>query len=195
MTAATVPAPLPARKPGAPPERAVAPPPLQPAEDPPPVALPPATLAAAEPPAVPLPPAERAFVPSRTVVENVRPIGRDLDKFDTRGLLIRRAPEVLGRLEFEVEPARVDAGQPYAVKVYLVNEGKKEIKLDDVGVITFVDTQRSTRSVKARTGKAEPGQRVLVTEMNEKAAETFWAVEVTVISKRKDVYRNKLVWK
>ncbi len=170
-------------------------PPLPPAAADVPEVPPPGTLPAPEAPPAPVPPAERSFVPGRTVVENVRPIGRDLDKFDTRGLLIRRAPEVLGRLEFEVEPPRVDTGQPYAVRVYLANEGQKEIKLDDVGVITFNDNRRATRSVKARTGKAEPGQRVLVTELKERAAASSWAIEVTVISKRKDVYRNSLVWK
>lgn len=177
------PAPAPASRPVA-----VAPPPDA---DPAPSAVvaPPVTVAPPPPPAV------RAFQPGVTMVENIKAIGRDLDKFDTRGLVVRRAAEVRGRIDFEVLPAKVEPGQHYTVKVFLTNEGSKEIKVEDVGLILFHGSERSTRSVKARTDKLQPTQRVLVTELSETAPSGLWAVEITVFSKRKDVYRNRLVWK
>lgn len=179
------PAPAPASRPVA-----VAPPPdADPDPAPSAVVAPPVTVAPPPPPAV------RAFQPGVTMVENIKAIGRDLDKFDTRGLVVRRAAEVRGRIDFEVLPAKVEPGQHYTVKVFLTNEGSKEIKVEDVGLILFHGSERSTRSVKARTDKLQPTQRVLVTELSETAPSGLWAVEITVFSKRKDVYRNRLVWK
>ncbi|HUG55389.1 MAG TPA: hypothetical protein VMR21_17410 [Vicinamibacteria bacterium] len=142
--------------------------------------------------------AGRRFVLGQTVVESLKPVGRDLDGFDIgSGVGVKRAPRVEGQLELVMEPAGVTPGSPYAVKVFLRNEGKKSIDVDELKVSMIVDGKWSTRPLPPKVKQVAPRQRVLIEELPGiwRAGVNDWAVEAVLTSKVQDVYRNRLTWK
>ena len=204
---------------GAPPPSTVEPAPATEAEAAP-ATVPPATSVggaaaprprrAARPPALatpapvaPAPPVSaqaasgRSFVLGTTVVESLRSVGRDLQGFDTSGVGVKRAPKVEGQVELVMQPERVKTGDPYAVLVFLKNDGKKTIEVEEMKVSMIVDGKWSTRPLPAKVKQVPPKQRVLLEELPGiwKAGVNDWAVEAVVTSKNQDVYRNRLTWK
>lgn len=204
---------------GAPPPSTVEPAPATEAEAAP-ATVPPATSVggaaaprprrAARPPALatpapvaPAPPVSaqaasgRSFVLGTTVVESLRSVGRDLQGFDTSGVGVKRAPKVEGQVELVMQPERVKTGDPYAVLVFLKNDGKKAIEVEEMKVSMIVDGKWSTRPLPAKVKQVPPKQRVLLEELPGiwKGGVNDWAVEAVVTSKNQDVYRNRLTWK
>ena len=139
----------------------------------------------------------RSFVLGTTVVESLRAVGRDLEGFETGGVGVKRAPKVEGLIELVMEPSRVNPGDPYAVKVFLKNDGKKPIDVDEMKVSMIVDGKWTTRSLPAKVKRVAPQQRALLEELPGvwRAEVKDWAVEAVVTSKGQDVYRNRLTWK
>jgi len=139
----------------------------------------------------------RSFVLGTTDVQSLRAAGHDLDGFDTDGVGVKRAPKVEGTIELVVEPAQVKAGEPYAVKVFLKNDGRKPIDVGDVKVSMIVDGKSSTRPIPPRARQVAPQQRALLEELPGvwRGDVSDWAVEAVVTSKQHDVYRNRLTWK
>ena len=141
--------------------------------------------------------AGRSFVLGTTVVESLRAVGRDLQGFDTSGVGVKRAPRVEGAVELVMQPPRVKAGDPYSVMVFLKNEGKKSIEVDEMKVSMIVDGKWTTRPLPPKVKQIAPKQRVLLEELPGvwRDAVSDWAVEAVVTSKSQDVYRNRLTWK
>jgi len=158
-------------------------------------------VAATPAPALPAPPmnaaAGRSFVLGTTVVESLRSVGRDLQGFDSSDVGVKRAPKVEGLLDLVIQPDKVKAGEAYAVLVFLKNEGKKAIEVDEMKVSVIVDGKWSTRPLPAKVKQVPPKQRVLLEELPGiwKGGVNDWAVEAVVTSKNQDVYRNRLTWK
>ncbi|PYQ49707.1 MAG: hypothetical protein DMF78_17535 [Acidobacteria bacterium] len=141
--------------------------------------------------------APRRFVLGTTTVESLRGLGKGLEGFDTAGVGVKRAPTVEGLLELVMEPAKVNAGDAYAVKVFLKNAGKKAIDVDEMKVSMIVDGKWSTRPLPAKVKQVAPKQRALLQELPGvwRAGVKDWAVEAVVTSRGQDVYRNRLTWK
>ena len=139
----------------------------------------------------------RSFVLGTTVVESLRSVGRDLQGFETSGVGVKRAPKVEGQLELVMQPERVKLGDPYSVMVFLKNEGKKSIEVDEMKVSMIVDGKWTTRPLPPKVKQVAPKQRVLLEELPGvwRDAVSDWAVEAVVTSKNQDVYRNRLTWK
>ncbi len=139
----------------------------------------------------------RSFVLGTTVVESLRAVGRDLQGFDTSGVGVKRAPKVEGAVEIVMQPPRVKVGDPYSVMVFLKNEGKKSIEVDEMKVSMIVDGKWTTRPLPPKVKQIAPRQRVLLEELPGvwRDAVSDWAVEAVVTSKNQDVYRNRLTWK
>lgn len=141
--------------------------------------------------------ARRSFVLGTTVVESLRAVGRDLDGFDTSGIGVKRAPKIEGQIELMMQPPTVEAGRPYAVMVFLKNDGKKPIEVDEMKVSMIVNGKWSTRPLPPKVKQVRPKQRVLLEELPGiwRPGVNDWAVEAVVTSKNQDVYRNRLTWK
>jgi archaellum component FlaG (FlaF/FlaG flagellin family) len=141
--------------------------------------------------------ARRSFVLGTTVVESLRAVGRDLDGFDTSGIGVKRAPKVEGQVELLMQPPAVEAGKPYVVMVFLKNDGKRPIEVDEMKVSMIVDGKWSTRPLPPKVKQVRPRQRVLLEELPGiwRPGVNDWAVEAVVTSKNQDVYRNRLTWK
>jgi hypothetical protein len=131
------------------------------------------------------------------VVESLRAVGRDLQGFESADVGVKRAPKVEGLLDLVMQPAKVKAGEPYAVLVFLKNDGKKAIEVDEMKVSMIVDGKWSTRPIPPKVKQVPAKQRVLLEELPGiwKGGVNDWAVEAVVTSKNQDVYRNRLTWK
>ena len=162
----------------------------------PPITAPGPTVPAAQPPN-PATATSHSFVLGTTVVESLRSVGRDLQGFETSGVGVKRAPKVEGQLELVMQPARVKLGDPYSVMVFLKNDGKKSIDVDEIKVSMIVDGKWTTRPLPPKVKQVAPKQRVLLEELPGvwRGAVSDWAVEAVVTSKSQDVYRNRLTWK
>jgi hypothetical protein len=160
----------------------------------PPGGAPPAAVA---PPPVDAPPPGRPFVPGTSVVESLKPSTAEVPGFEPSGVGVKRAPEVPGRVDFEVDPRAVKPGDRYAVKVYLVNDGGKPIAIDGLSVAMVADGKRSARAMPPRARSVAPKERALLAELPGVWQDGLatWALEVAVTSKRQDRYSNTLNWK
>ncbi len=199
----------------------VAPPPLAPttrgAAPPPPRPLPGMTTAsarAAEPQSLsePRPQAEapkpapatesvpatrREFVFDRTAAESNKRAAGGLAGFDTSTVDLKRAPDVVGRIDFEVAPAHVKTGDRYAVKAFLINDGSKPIRIKEMFVATTSNGALSAGPVAPRLREVAPRQREVIGVFSNTWKETVgvWAMDVTITSDRGDVYKNQVAWK
>jgi len=140
----------------------------------------------------------RAFVPSGTDIEGPSgPYPKMVPGFDPGGVDVAKAPKVAAAVEFDVQPARVGPGDPYQVKVYLRNQGKKSIRIKELRVGSSLNGVRSEAQVTPRIKEVPPQQVALIAEAPSvwKKDVTAWALDVTVKSGHGEVYKNSVVWK
>lgn len=140
---------------------------------------------------------KKTFRPGKTQVEGPVQSGGNFKDFDTREVAIRKAPEVPGRLDFEIAPARLVAGDSYAVKVYLQNDGTKPIKIASMKVTSTVNGSTSVGVLPVKAGELVPKARILIHETQDvwKDDTTSWILDVQVSSAKGDSYRNLAVWR
>ena len=68
-------------------------------------------------------------------------------------------PDYQGKLDFEVSPTSVVAGDNYQIRIFLVNEGKKSIRINGLNVTTIRNGSRSPAPGNSQTRDVNPGQR------------------------------------
>lgn len=141
--------------------------------------------------------AGRSFVSGRTVVQTEKVVKGGLAGFDTADVSVKKAPDFLGRIEFAVSPPKIKAGESYALKIYLVNEGKKAIKISGVTVITVINGTPSGGPVAARAREVAPQQRALLEEHPGIWPEgvATWRTDVTVTAQKGDSLKNHVTWR
>lgn len=191
--------PTPAPAASAPPAAAATPRP-RPVRPTPAPAAPPLTLAPPEAPAPAapaLPPAQRRFVLERTAVESKKRASGGLDGFESESVDLKRAPDVLGRVEFDVQPPQVKPGDRFTVSVYLINDGKKDIRLKDMFVATNVNGRLTSGPAAPRSREIPPKGKTVIGTFSDTWRDTIatWAMDVTVTSDRGDVYKNQIIWR
>ena len=108
--------------------------------------------------------ARRRFVPGQTAVQTPKAQkdkAADLAGFDTGDADLRKAPDFLGRVEFEMTPASgIEPGDAWTLRAYVVNEGKKPIRVAGVTVGTTVNGAGSGGPrAAARAGDRAPAAR------------------------------------
>jgi hypothetical protein len=117
--------------------------------------------------------------------------------FDAGGVDAQPVPKVEAQLEFDVEPRTVSAGQPYTVRVYLRNQGKKDLKIKQVRVASTYNGSRTEGTTTSRLKEVPPGQAGLIAELPSiwKKDVTSWSMEVSVRSGHGETYRNNVSWR
>jgi hypothetical protein len=138
----------------------------------------------------------RRFLLGTTSIESLKPVERDLKGFETGGVGVKRAPEVNGRVELVMDPPQVRPGVDYTVKVYLANDGSKDIPVQEVTVSTAENGKSASRTLTPLARSVKPQQRALLHEVSGvwREAARSWSMDVVVTSGRQDVYRNRLRW-
>jgi hypothetical protein len=144
-----------------------------------------------------VPSARREFVFDRTAAESNKRAAGGLAGFDASTVDLKRAPDVAGRIDFEVTPAHVKTGDRYSVKAFLINDGAKPIRIKEMFVATTLNETLSAGPVAPRVREVAPRQRDVIGVFSDtwKAAAASWAMDVTITSDRGDVYKNQVAWK
>jgi hypothetical protein len=156
-----------------------------PAATAPPVTAPPVTEAPK-----PLVPA-RAFVAGSTQVQAAKKPGKAPAGFDTEDVLADR--DFLCKLAFEYWPAAVRPGDSYSVRVLMVNDAPKPIRMKSVAVTVTSNGTRESRPAQA-VREAPARQRTLLAEIGGSWAENVqnWSLEAVVTSSKDDSCRSRL---
>ena len=145
--------------------------------------------------------ARRRFVPGQTAVQTPKAQkdkAADLAGFDTGDADLRKAPDFLGRVEFEVTPASgVEPGDAWTVRAYVVNEGKKPIRIAGVTIGTTVNGAGSGGPVPPRAREIAPQQRALVAEAagSWREGTSSWSTAVTVTAGKGESLQNTITWR
>jgi hypothetical protein len=151
------------------------------------------------PPPAPEPAASlrREFVFDRTAAESNKRAAGGLAGFDTSTVDLKRAPDVAGRIDFEVVPPHVKTGDRYTVRAFLINDGPKAIRIKEMFVATTLNGALSAGPVAPRLREVGPRQREPIGSFSDvwKEGVGAWAMDVTVTSERGDVYKNQVAWK
>ncbi len=117
--------------------------------------------------------------------------------FDTGDVVVKKAPEIPGRVEFAVAPAHVGPGTAYTVTVALLNFGKKSVKLRSLRLVETVNGQRTQSEPAPQTVEVKKGQRAPLGVLSGAwpASTKEWSLEVRATSTQGDVYTGKLTWR
>jgi hypothetical protein len=113
-----------------------------------------------------------------------------------KGAFLDVATEFRAQIEFESDTA-VRPGQPYAIKVYLTNAGTKSARLREVSVNVRMNAQGGPKKSNPQTRSADPGQKVLVTEITGTWPEAIrsWVTTVDVYSDKEEYAESKVVFR
>lgn len=160
-------------------------PPPAPVTTPPLPSAPPVT----EPPRPLAPP--RAFVPGSTQVQAAKKPGKAPAGFDTEDVLADR--DFLCKLAFEYAPAAVRPGDGYSVRVFMVNDTAKPIKMKSIALTVSSNGSRESRPTQS-VREAAPRQMTLLGEFGGSWGENVqtWALEAVVTSSKDDSCRSRL---
>jgi pSer/pThr/pTyr-binding forkhead associated (FHA) protein len=140
--------------------------------------------------------ARRRFVTGRTAVTTPKGSGGPAG-FDTSDAEVRTA-DFNGHLEFEMSPATgLDAGTPWTLRVFVVNDGRKAIRVSSVTVSTNTNTGSGGGAVSPQAKEIAPRQRALVGETSGTWTEgtTSWSAEATVSAGKGDSLKSTLSWR
>jgi hypothetical protein len=140
----------------------------------------------------------RRFVAGRTAVQTQKAASSDLSGFDTGGADVRKAPDFQGRIEFEMSPASgMDAGATWRLRIFVVNEGKKAIRVQGLTVTTNVNGAGGGVTLPPQAREIAPQQRALVgdTSGSWREGTSSWTSEVAVTANKGDSLRNTLTWR
>jgi hypothetical protein len=158
------------------------------------VAEPPKAPPATEPAVLSSP---HTFVLERSAATNNKRAGSGLAGFDPSGVDLKRAPEVPGRVDFEILPSRVKAGDRYTVTAFLINDGSKAVRIKEMFVATTRNGVLSAAPVPPKSRDVSPRQRQIIGVFSDvwSADVVAWTMDITVTSDRADVYKNQVTWK
>jgi hypothetical protein len=137
----------------------------------------------------------RRFVAGRTVVTTDKAAAGAISGFE--GAAVQKAPDFQGRIEFEMNPASgLKPGDPWTLKLFVVNEGKKAIRITDLAATAVANGERTGGAASARAREIAPQARVQVGEMAGawKEGTQTWSAEV-LLTARGDSLKNTLTWK
>ena len=142
--------------------------------------------------------ARRRFVSGRTVVQTQKAGNTDLSGFDSGGADVRKAPDFQGRIEFEMSPATgLDSGTSWRLQIFVVNDGKKPIRVQGLTVTTNVNGTAAGATTPAAAREIAPQQRALVGETSGswRDGTNSWTSEAAVTANKGDSLRNTLTWR
>jgi hypothetical protein len=107
-----------------------------------------------------------------------------------------QGPRLSARLDFETVPSSPRPGEPYTVRVYLANLGKRSIKVASLNVVTRSGDSRSGGALAAESLEVGGGKRARLLEQSEAWEDTVsWSLQVTVTTPEGESFTSRLVWK
>jgi hypothetical protein len=88
----------------------------------------------------------------------------ELAGFETTDVTTQRPPRFEGKLEFEVLPSEVHPGEPFVVRLHLVNEGRRSVRIEGIEISTVEDGRRTRAPAEVLQEEVDPQHRALVAE-------------------------------
>ncbi len=137
----------------------------------------------------------RTFVTGKTQISGARS-GGEVQGFDSADVKTRRTPDFVGKVQFEETPAMVKAGEPVTLRVFVVNEGKKPVRVRSVALTLTQNGKRSSLPVNLLGRDVAPLQRVAVAEATTVWADDVsdWSLDAVVTSDRDETGSARLTW-
>jgi hypothetical protein len=140
------------------------------------------------PEATPGPP---RFLAERTTVTT--PAAAEVAGFESDTVDARRAPRFQGRLEFEVLPSEVRPGKPFVVRVQLVNEGRRSVRVEGLALATVEDGRRAAVPTRVLQRRVPAGARGFVAEYSGIWSPVrSWSLEAVAAVEGNEVVRSRL---
>jgi len=160
----------------------------------------PAALAAPVIPATPLPPpasAAPAFRAAATTLEVAKAQRSNIEGFDSSDVKVAKIPEFSARIEFEMTPASVKPGDSYVVRIYLVNESKKALKIVGVNATVYVNKSPAGGPMTPLIREVGPQLRALIDEIPGTwgPSVSSWHTEIVILVNKGDILKNQLIWR
>ncbi len=116
-----------------------------------------------------------------------------LQGFDSRDVSTVRPPEFSGRIRFEVVPATVSEGVPFAVRVLVVSAGRRTLRVRSLSLSTIVDGVRSPAPATLLTRELVAQGTTLVAEYSGVWHDVgSWSLEALVSSDRGETITARL---
>jgi serine/threonine protein kinase len=137
----------------------------------------------------------RAFVTGKTQIAGAKS-GGGVQGFDTADVKTRRTPDFVGHIEFEVAPSAVKAGDSVTLRVLVVNEGKKPIRVRGVVLTLTQNGKRSSLPAGVLGRDVAPLQKVAVAEAKTVWPDGVgdWSLDAVVTSDRDETGIARLTW-
>jgi hypothetical protein len=163
-----------------------------------PRSLPSSGPASATPEPAPVPTAlalSRAFVTGKTQIAGAKS-GGGVQGFDSADVKTRRTPDFVGHVEFEVIPSVVRSGDSVSLRVFVVNEGKKAVRVRGVFLTITQSGKRSPLPSSPLGRDVSPLQRVAVAEAKTVWPDgvSDWSLDAVVTSDRDETGTCRLTW-
>jgi hypothetical protein len=135
-------------------------------------------------------------VAARTVVRTEK-AGGGLAGFESSGVNVQKAPDFLGRVEYAMTPTSVQPGDPWELKIYVVNEGKKAIKISALSVATVVNGSPAGAGGPSKAREVAPQQRVMVDQLSGTWPPnvTSWRTDVKITAGKNETLQSQLTWR
>jgi tetratricopeptide (TPR) repeat protein/predicted Ser/Thr protein kinase len=137
----------------------------------------------------------RAFFTGKTQIAGARS-GGGVEGFDTADVKTRRSPDCVGHLEFEATPLAVKAGDTLTLRVFVVNEGTKLVRVRSVALTLTQNGTRSSLPTGVLGRDIAPLQKVAVAETRTVWPDgvSDWSLDVVVTSDRDETGTCRLTW-
>jgi hypothetical protein len=131
------------------------------------------------------------------MVQTEKSRGGGLAGFESSGVSVQKAPDFLGRVEYAMTPTSVQPGDPWELKIYVVNEGKKAIKISALSVATVVNGSPTGSGGSPRNREVAPQQRVIVDQLSGTwpAGVTSWRADVKITAGKNETLQSQLTWR
>jgi tetratricopeptide (TPR) repeat protein/predicted Ser/Thr protein kinase len=130
-----------------------------------------------------------AFSTERTVVSPASAAG----PAGFEGGEARRPVEFAGRLLFQVVPTAVHAGDPFVVRLRLVNEGRRPVRVRSLEAVVLAAGRRTTVDAKIVQREVEAQREAIVAEYSGEWHETGpWMLEALVVTDRGEKIASRL---
>jgi hypothetical protein len=106
---------------------------------------------------------------------------------------VRRPVEFIGRLLFQVVPPSVRAGDPFVVRLRLVNEGRRSVRVRSLETAVLFDGRRTPVESKIVQREVEPQREGIVAEYSGEWREAGpWALEAVLVTDRGERIASRL---
>jgi hypothetical protein len=117
----------------------------------------------------------------------------ELAGFESAAVTTQRPPRFEGRMVFEVEPSEVRPGEPFVVRLHLVNEGRRRVKIRGFELAMVEDGQRTMVPTEVIEGEVSSRDRALVAEYSGVwSAVDSWSMEAVVVVDEDERVKSRL---